>query len=75
MHWLVKMAPEKSTLIKVLAESIHIFREKCFLMVSYFIRRIRMNPSRWESVLFTRNCKLAETLSVNRKYVPWESDV
>ena len=33
----------KSTLIKVLAG------------ISYFIRRIRMNPSRWESVLFTRN--------------------
>lgn len=45
----------KSTLIKVLAGINTHFQGEVFLMVSYFIRRIRMNPSRWESVLFTRN--------------------
>ena len=45
----------KSTLIKVLAGINTHFQGEVFLMVSHFIRRIRMNPSRWESVLFTRN--------------------
>lgn len=45
----------KSTLIKVLAGINTHFQGEVFLMGSYFIRRIRMNPSRWESVLFTRN--------------------
>ena len=45
----------KSTLIKVLAGINTHFQGEVFFKVSYFIRRIRMNPSRWESVLFTRN--------------------